>query len=215
MSVAKTKEAHSEMMAEQFNEIMQNYSAGKIPASETVVCGVEMLKCYLESSHCMYKTPHFQIAELIRALEKTGLGKQRRTLDKRFLEGCLIEGLIRFGSIPEQTYKFMRDYTTINKSACITSRKLFATTYSTNNELAQQDDEAFVLECGHWIIEFCNKFNDKVKESKKYKTAYESYLKLYKSCKDSVSENENSDWPIYRLRPFEQYQEEVKSLEST
>ena len=109
----KTKKEHAEMMASDFNAIMSKYEMSEIGPTEAVLFGLQSLKMYLESSHYMYQTPHFKIVSLCEAAEKTGKKSRYKTLDKYFLQGCLIEGITKFSSEKlkaESIYIFMNDY---------------------------------------------------------------------------------------------------------
>ena len=128
----KTKEEHAEMMADNFNTLMSQYEMHEIDATETVLLGLQVLKRYLESSHYMYQTPYFKIVSLCEAAEKTGRKSRYKTLDKYFLQGCLIEGINKFSARKiksEAIYNFINDYLGIDRSESVRSLKIFKQWY--------------------------------------------------------------------------------------
>lgn len=209
----QTKEEHAQMMAEKFNEIMDSYSNGEISATEAVIRGIETLKFYLENNHFMFQAPCFKIGILSSALEKTQLGAQRQVLDKRFLQGCMIEGLIRFGSSKNQAYNFMFEYQAIVLSAAKESHKIFKRSYYENDDLVNQDNNSFISECCYWITEFIHASKREIPDTKKYPKAGPAFLTLFDSCKSEIKKTETDKFDIRRLRPYENYKEVAETYE--
>lgn len=209
----KTEKEHAEMMAKKFNEFMTSYSKGEVSASEAVISGVQVLKYYLESSHSMFQTPNFHIGELNKALEKTRLGAEREILDKRFLEGCLIEGLIRFGSVAEQAYAFMLGYQKITRTASIQAHKVFKKTYYINEIIQDQDNSSFVEECCDWIIDLVDKTTQRIPDEESCATAADAFTKLLESCRSAAAKVIYEGYSVRAIRPYENYEDFVKSFE--
>lgn len=207
----RNKKEHADMMAQQFNNIMDAYNRGEVSPTETVITGLQMLKIYLESSHAMYKTPNFQINKMNKALEETRLGNERRTLDKRFMEGCLIEGLILFGAVPEQTYAFMLDYQNIARSAAIKSHKLFQNNFYLEKELKNKN--FFIDECAGWLIELITKTSNQLPLDKRYHTAIKAFNNLMQTCKIVNDESKELTYFAQGIRPYENYHKFVNSFE--
>lgn len=201
----KTKEEHAEMMADDFNTLMSQYEMHEIDATETVLLGLQILKRYLESSHYMYQTPYFKIVSLCEAAEKTGKKSRYRTLDKYFLQGCLIEGINKFSARrikSEAIYNFINDYLGIDRSESVRSLKLFKQWYYSPGE--NQEAAEFSEECYHWIVEFLASLKSRdVPNQKEYPEVHNGFIALKESCEKIYEDNKKMAYSARRMRPFE------------
>lgn len=195
----KTQEEHASKMAREFNEIVASFKKGSLSPSETVMIGLQRLKFYLESSHNMFQTPSFLIEGLIGAFEKTRLGKERRILDRRYLEGCLIEGIIRFGAPKLQAYKFMFAYLGLAVSASKASHKIFINSYYSTASAATEVNEIFVDECCNWIVDFVAACKRKTPDSKAFPKADAAFSKLIESCNKIIESTKNNDYTAVQV----------------
>lgn len=192
------RKEHAKKMAKNFNRIMALYASGEIAPKEAVIKGLNILKIYLESTHTMYGEPLFDISGLFSALDETGMGSQKDTLKEKFLEGCLIEGLVQFGSSKNQAYESICKWRGISPSSAKSSHKLFLKEFPP--KIFEGGKEAFSKECYAWIIEATE---DRTPFPSTFLKASPAFDRLLEACSSAKEEHEKEEWPIYNAHSYE------------
>lgn len=209
-----TKEKHAKHMAKMFNDIMEEYSqAGKNPA-DVVIRGVQALQLYFESSHQMYQSEFFNIKEFIKALESTGLGAQRRTLGNRMLEGCMIEGLIQFGSTKYQACHFMKKYCGMSVSSAKIFHPVFLYEFHKEGIHKEFNKYDFVDEFCDWILEFVDNAPQIAPSDKPYPDAVSAYKNLMLLSHQAVAKKNQGAYRATRMSPYGTIDMESYTFES-
>lgn len=159
----------TEVLAQEFNFYMGEYKNNprRDAAAEALIKGMFFLRAYLEVKHATFGDPYFDMLTFVQALETKKLGSQRRVLERQFMEGCFIEGLIRFGAIPNATHDFMKGYTTIAKSAAKKSHSIFREAFYLDESWKSCSNDVFIEHCWKWILEFSKKYEGRKFPDKK------------------------------------------------
>jgi hypothetical protein len=183
-----------------FNGVMEQWKGGRIEDAEAVLMGVQVLKMFFYTNHVAHGDRLFDIDTFENALEATSIGKQRRTWERRLLQGCLCFGLVVFGSSNNQARKLMIDYEGITETAAKTAYRTFKN-YA-NLEPEEMSMGEFVESYSDWITDLVDMSSRATPFGDGYSDAAKAYMALLGACEESKLKKASSKYRAELVRPY-------------